>query len=365
MSIANNQVMKHFYCLTLLLVIGCGSVSQPPQDTPPKMNQQFSIALHGGAGNIAKRGLTPDQEAAYKAKLAEALDHGRTLLAGGANATDVVEEVIKILEDSPLFNAGKGSVFSHEGHNEMDAAIMDGKTLDAGALCNVRTIKNPISAARAIMRDSKFVLLSGTGAEQFAREHDIEIVDTSYFFTQSRWDEYLKIRDSKKVKLDNDNSSGLYEPFNPSVDKYGTVGCVVMDRYGNLAAGTSTGGIANKQYNRIGDSPLIGCGTYADNNTCAVSCTGHGEDFIRVAAARNVAALLEYRHVKLKTAVARTLKRITALKGRGGMIAIDKKGHIVMDMTTSGMFRAAATEKGVTCVEIYKKNPANGRATTP
>lgn len=365
MSIANKQVMNHFRYLAFLLVIGCGSVSQPPQDTPPKMKEQFSIALHGGAGNIAKRSLTPQQEAEYEAKLREALDTGRSMLAKGETAVNTVEAVIRILEDSPLFNAGKGSVFSHEGHNEMDAAIMDGHTLDAGALANVRTIRNPISAAKSIMQDSKFVFLSGTGAEEFAKEHNIEIVDTTYFFTQARWDEYLKIRDSKKVKLDNDNSSGLYEPFNPSADKYGTVGCVVMDRYGNLAAGTSTGGIVNKQYNRIGDSPLIGCGTYADNNSCAVSCTGHGEDFIRVAAARNVAALLEYRHVSLKTAVARTLKKIVAFKGRGGIIAIDKKGHIVMDMTTTGMFRASATEKGVDSVAIYRSKPSQPAVKKP
>ncbi len=343
--------------LLFVLVIGlaaCRTVPNKATESAPKMNERFSIALHGGAGNIAKRGLTPEQEAAYQDKLREALDKGRKLLSEGAQAVDVVEEVIKILEDSPLFNAGKGSVFSHEGHNEMDAAIMDGKTLDAGALTNVRTIRNPISAAKAIMRKSKFIFLSGTGAEAFAKENDIEIVDTSYFFYQPRWDEFLKIRDSKKVKLDNDSSSGAIDSFNSSIDKYGTVGCVVMDRYGNLAAGTSTGGIVNKQYNRIGDSPLIGSGTYANNATCAVSCTGHGEDFIRVVAAHNVSSLIENRGVKLKTAVSRTISKITALKGRGGIIAVDNKGHIVMDMNTTGMFRAAATEKGVECVAIYK-----------
>lgn len=346
------------YLLLSLLFFKISSIdAQEKQQTinSPKMNTNFSIAIHGGAGNMAKKNLTPEKEAEYKDKLKEALEKGRYMLAAGGDATDVVEAVIKIMEDSPLFNAGKGSVFSHEGHNEMDAAIMDGKTLDAGTLANVRTIKNPISAAKAIMKKSKFVFLSGIGAEKFAKENNIEIVDTSYFFYQPRWDEYMKIRDSKKVKLDNDSSGELFEePFNSSIDKYGTVGCVVMDRYGNLAAGTSTGGIVNKEYNRIGDSPLIGSGTYANNNTCAVSCTGHGEDFIKLVVAHDVSALIEYKKLKLKTAVAKVIKKITDIKGRGGLIAIDKKGNIVMDMNTNGMFRGSATEKGIQQVSIYK-----------
>lgn len=188
----------------------------------------------------------------------------------------------------------------------------------------------------------------------FSKENYIEIVDTSYFFYQPRWDEFVKIRDSKKVKLDNDSSTGMLDSFNSSIDKYGTVGCVVMDRYGNLAAGTSTGGIVNKDYNRIGDSPIIGAGTYANNKTCAISCTGHGEDFIKIVAAYDVSALIEYKHLKIKTAVARVLKKLTDIKGRGGLIAIDHKGNIVMDMNTDGMFRASANQDGVLHVAIYK-----------
>jgi len=345
------------YLVMLLLIISCNGIAAQEKKQPeiaPKMNSNFSIAIHGGAGNMAKKNLTPEKEAEYKDKLKEAIDKGRSMLADGAEAVDVVEAVIKILEDSPLFNAGKGSVFSHEGHNEMDAAIMDGKTLDAGTLANVRTIKNPISAAKAIMRKSKFVFLSGTGAEKFAKENKVEIVDTSYFFYQPRWDEYIKIRDSKNIKLDHDNSSGMLEPFNSSIDKYGTVGCVVLDRFGNLAAGTSTGGIVNKEYNRIGDSPIIGAGTYANNATCAVSCTGHGEDFIKLVVAHDVAALMEYKRLKLKTAVARVIKKLTDIKGRGGLIAIDHKGNIVMDMNTNGMFRASATQEGIQVVAINK-----------
>jgi beta-aspartyl-peptidase (threonine type) len=326
---------------------------QQPEKAP-KMNSNFSIAIHGGAGNMAKKNLTPEKEAEYKVKLQEAIDKGRTMLADGAEAVDVVEAVIKIFEDSPLFNAGKGSVFAHDGTNQMDAAIMDGKTLDAGTLANVRTIKNPISAAKLIMKKSKFVFLSGKGAEKFAKENNIKIVDTSYFFYKPRWDEFIKIRDSKNIKLDHDNSSGMLEPFNSSIDKYGTVGCVVMDRYGNLAAGTSTGGIVNKDYSRIGDSPIIGAGTYANNKTCAISCTGHGEDFIKLVAAHDVSVLMEYKHLKLKTAVSRVIKKLTDIKGRGGIIAIDHKGNIVMDMNTNGMFRASANQDGVIGVAIYK-----------
>ncbi len=350
MSYINYFIVLMVFCYSNTI---CAQEKQQSEKAP-KMNSNFSIAIHGGAGNMAKKNLTPEKEAEYKAKLQEAIEKGRTLLADGTEAIDVVEAVIKILEDSPLFNAGKGSVFAHDGTNQMDAAIMDGKTLDAGTLANVRTIKNPISAAKLIMKKSKFVFLSGKGAEKFAKENNIEIVDTSYFFYQPRWDEFIKIRDSKKVKLDNDSSSGMLDPFNSSIDKYGTVGCVVMDRYGNLVAGTSTGGIVNKDYNRIGDSPIIGAGTYANNKTCAVSCTGHGEDFIKLVAAHDVATLIEYKKLKLKTAVARVIKKLTDIKGRGGIIAIDHKGKIIMDMNTNGMFRASANQDGVLDVAIYK-----------
>jgi len=243
----------------------------------------------------------------------EALQKGYEMLANGNTAVDAVEAVIKVLEDSPLFNAGKGSVFTHEGTNEMDAAIMNGETLDAGAVANVRTIKNPISAAKMVMKKSKFVLLSGKGADKFAKINNLEIVDTSYFFYQPRWDEYIKVRDSKSTKLDHDNSSGDATPKN-TIDKYGTVGCVALDMCGNLAAGTSTGGIVNKEFNRIGDSPLIGSGTYANNKTCAVSCTGHGEDFIKIVAAHDVSAQMEYKNLSLTEATDEVIKKLVVLK---------------------------------------------------
>ncbi len=330
------------------------SQENKPTETTPKMNSKFCLAIHGGAGNMLKKGLTPEKETEYLNTMKEALQKGYGMLAQGSEAVDVVEAVIKVLEDSPLFNAGKGSVFSHDGTNEMDAAIMDGKSLDAGAVATVRKIKNPISAAKAIMRKSKFVFLSGKGAEKFAALNNIEIVDSTYFFTQARWDEYLKVKDSKKTKLDHDNSSGYLEPFNSSTDKYGTVGCVVLDGFGNLAAGTSTGGTVNKDYNRIGDSPIIGAGTYANNKTCAVSCTGHGEDFIKLVAAYDVSALMEYKKLKLKTAAKRVIKKITEIKGRGGLIAVDHKGNISMEFSTNGMFRGAVDKDGKMEVYIYK-----------
>jgi L-asparaginase / beta-aspartyl-peptidase len=345
------------YFVMVVIVLSSYSMhsqEKKPIENTPKMNTKFCIAIHGGAGNMLKKGLTPEKEAAYKSKLQEALQKGYSMLAQGSEAVDVVEAVIQVLEDSPLFNAGKGSVFSHEGKNEMDAAIMDGKTLDAGAVANVQTIKNPISAAKTVMKKSKFVLLSGKGAEKFAELNQLEIVDTSYFYTQERWDEYLKVRDSKKTKLDHDNSSGMVEPFNSSTDKYGTVGCVVLDAFGNLAAGTSTGGTVNKEYNRIGDSPIIGAGTYANNKTCAVSCTGHGEDFIKLVAAYDVSALMEYKKLKLKTAASRVIKKIEAIKGRGGLIAIDHKGNIAMEFSTNGMFRGSIDKEGKLEVYIYK-----------
>jgi beta-aspartyl-peptidase (threonine type) len=271
----------HLILLTIFMnkfIFGQISESNHTVKTKP-----IAIAIHGGAGNIQKRKLTPEQEQEYLNVMNFALEEGYKQLSEGKSGVDVVVAVIQILEDSPLFNAGKGSVFSNEGKNEMDAAIMDGKNLMCGAVTNLRHVKNPISLAKAIMLDSQYVFLNGEGAEKFAKINGIELVDTAYFFDKKRWDEMLKLRDSTKTILDNEGRGQKDEL--DSISKYGTVGCVVLDSYGNLTAGTSTGGITNKRYNRIGDSPIIGSGTYANNNTCAISCTGHGEDFIRIVAA--------------------------------------------------------------------------------
>lgn len=348
--------MKYFsFCLftTLLFTVGAPAHSQMINFKRQKMKSNYAIAIHGGAGNLVKLNLSPDQQKEFKDKMQEALQLGYDKLKAGDSAINVAEMVIKVLEDSPLFNAGKGAVFTHDGTNEMDAAIMDGSNLKAGAVADVRTIKNPVSAAKAVMQNSQFVLLSGTGAEQFAKEQDIEIVDTSYFYTPQRWNQLLKVRDSVESPLDHD-STGMI--INNLPDKFGTVGCVVLDRFGNLAAATSTGGTVNKRYKRIGDSPLIGCGTYANNKTCAVSCTGHGEDFIRLVAAYDVSALMEYKGMTLSEATYEVIfTKLKAIDGRGGLIAIDNKGNISFRFNTKGMYRGYVNRHGKIVTHIFKE----------
>jgi beta-aspartyl-peptidase (threonine type) len=284
----------------------------------------FALAIHGGAGNIKPGVFTPEQEAAYKSKLYEALQLGIAKLNNGDSALFVVVEVIKLLEDSPLFNAGKGAVFTHESKNELDASIMDGKTLNAGGVASVTTIKNPIAAAFEVMRNSKHVLLSGTGAETFAKAQNIEMVDPQYFYTEKQW-ENLK----KEQVCDS---------------KMGTVGCVVLDKYGNIAAGTSTGGMTNKMYGRIGDSPIIGAGTYADNATCAVSATGHGEYFMRYNVSYDISARMKYLNESIEKASNTVIEQLNKVGGKGGVICIDKNGNINMPFNTQGMFRAYCKE---------------------
>lgn len=343
---------KIFFFIGIFILYSHNSVSS--QKNNRKMSnskQKIAIAIHGGAGNIKKRNLTPEQEIAYLEVLDDALNTGYRSLQEGRTAIDVVEIVIKKLEDSPLFNAGKGSVFSNEGKNEMDAAIMDGKSLNCGAVTNLRHVKNPISLAKAIMLDSQYVFLNGSGAEKFAKIKGIELVDTAYFFDQKRWNEMLKLRDSTKTILDNDR--GQHEE-NDGISKFGTVGCVILDMHGDLAAGTSTGGITNKRYNRIGDSPIIGSGTYANNKTCAISCTGHGEDFIRIVAAHQVHSYMFLSKMSLrKSAENVIMKELTQIGGRGGLIGVDKKGNITFQFNTSGMFRAGINSDGEKTLSIY------------
>lgn len=296
--------------------------------------QSFGLVIHGGAGVIKKENMTPELEKQYETKLTEALAKGYSILESGGSSHDAVEQTIKIMENSPLFNAGKGAVFTHDGYNELDAAVMDGKTLEAGAVAGVRNVKNPISLARKIMDNSVHVMLSGKGALEFAREQGLEIVDSSYFFTERRWKSLQKV-------LKN--------------EKFGTVGCVALDKEGNLFAGTSTGGMTNKQYGRIGDSPIIGAGTYANNNTCAISATGHGEFFIRFTVAHQISALMEFKNYSLDNAanlvINETLKKAG---GDGGVIGIDRNGKITMPFNTPGMFRGFATSDGKRGVYIYK-----------
>ncbi len=318
---------------TLILAISIIIFScNQPQTSITKPD--YVIVIHGGAGNASNRDINKDQQKEYKEKLSEALAIGEEILINGGTCIEAIEKTINFLEDCPLFNAGKGAVFTHDGYNELDASIMQGWDLNAGAVAGVRDIKNPISAAIKVMTDSKHVMMSGSGASEFAKGQGLEIVDSSYFFTENRWNSLQNILKS---------------------EKHGTVGCVVLDKYGNLAAGTSTGGMTNKKFNRIGDSPIIGAGTYANNNTCAVSATGHGEFFIRYTVAHDISALMEYKNMSLEDASNLVInQKLVNAGGTGGIIAIDKNGNISMTFNTNMMFRAYAKSTGEKEVAIFK-----------
>ncbi|MFM2207593.1 MAG: hypothetical protein RL213_1568 [Bacteroidota bacterium] len=317
------------------------------------MNHKTGIAIHGGAGNLVKLNLSAEKQAEFRQKLSEALDSGNAVLQRGGTSLDAVVAAVKILEDSPLFNAGKGSVFTSEGKIEMDAAIMDGRDLRAGAVAGVRTVKNPILAARKVMENSQHVFLSGKGADEFAKNQGLEIADTSYFFDQYRWDQLMRIRNPEGKSSDSTNT-GSIDPVGEANEKFGTVGAVAVDRYGNLAAATSTGGVVNKRFGRIGDSPLIGAGTYADNATCAVSCTGRGEEFIRLVAAKDIADMVGYKgYTAAKAAEVFIQEKLKKIGGRGGLIIMDPYGHASAFFNTTGMYRAYFDEQGDKVVRIY------------
>jgi beta-aspartyl-peptidase (threonine type) len=306
--------------------------SQTDKTTPAK--QEWAIVIHGGAGVITRDKMSPAMDKEYREALSVALNTGRQILADGGTALEAVEKTINVMENNPLFNSGKGAVFTHEGRNEMDASIMDGSNLDAGAVACVTDIKNPITAARYVMTNSPHVLLSGAGASEFAKEQGLEIVPPSYFYTEKRYQELQQML--KK-------------------DKHGTVGCCALDKNGNLAAGTSTGGMSDKRYNRIGDSPIIGAGTYANNNTCAVSCTGHGEFFIRWTVAHDISALMEYKGLTLDQASNLVVKdKLVKAGGSGGVICVDKTGNISMPFNSEGMFRGYAKADGNGGIFIYR-----------
>jgi len=315
--------------------------------------KKYVLVIHGGAGTITKESMTPEKEKAYTEKLSEALKAGFSEIQKGNSSVEAVAASIVILENSPLFNAGKGAVFTADGKNEMDAAIMFGKNKSAGAIAGVHTIKNPIKAALAVMQNSPHVMLSGKGAEDFAYSQKLDIVLPSYFWTKERWDGLQKIKKKEAEKtLGKNEENAILESY--EIDqKFGTVGAVALDKNGNLAAGTSTGGMTNKKWNRIGDAPIIGAGTYADQNV-GISCTGWGEFFIRATAARTIAAKIEYQNKDVKTAAQETIDEIEKLGGDGGLIALDKNGNIAMPFNTSGMYRGSITEKGEIEIEIYK-----------
>ena len=349
-----HKMKKTTLFIYLILFLPILVLSQEKKQTP---NKNFALAIHGGAGTILKKNMSTELEKEYTDKLNEALKKGYDTLSKGGTSIDAVIVSIKILEDSPLFNAGKGSVFTADGKNEMDASIMNGKTLMAGSVAGVRTIKNPITAARCVMEKSPHVMMVGVGAEKFAKQCKCEFADTSYFFEQKRWDQLQKIKKAEQLQLDHSDTTSFVEPTDIDLKdkKFGTVGLVALDQYGNLAAGTSTGGMTNKKFGRVGDAPIIGAGTYANNKTCAVSCTGHGEFFIRSVVAYDVSALMEYKGLSLADAANEVvMKKLVTLGGEGGLIAIDAKGNITMPFNSAGMYRGYMKSDGSKELLIYK-----------
>ena len=312
----------------------------------------FTLAIHGGAGTILKEDMTDELEVAYLKGLKEALNAGFDILTEGGSAVNAVKIANIILEDNVFFNAGRGSVFTKKGVQEMDAAIMDGSTLNAGAVSGVRNVRNPIALANEVMRNSNHVFLSGKGANDFAIKQGIKLEPDEYFFSPFRYDQWKEIRDSDNYSLDHTHQD-LEEMMKDK--KFGTVGAVACDINGNIAAATSTGGMTNKKYGRIGDSPIIGCGTYANNKTCAISCTGHGEMFIRAVAAYDVSCLIEYKNYSLQQAMNIVVHdKLIKIGGEGGMIGVDAKGNAAMVFNSAGMYRAIKNSNGIEEVAIYK-----------
>lgn len=329
--------MKNMFPATIIaLAVATIAPAQEPKTS------RAMLVVHGGAGTIRRATMTPDMELQVRSSLEKALRTGQGVLTRGGSSLDAVEATIRILEDDPLFNAGKGAVFTHEGRNELDAAIMDGRTKKAGAVAGVTIIRNPISAARAVMEKSPHVMMAGRGAELFATKMGLEIVDPSYFWTEKRWK-------ALQEELIREQKAQTVEP-----KEHGTVGAVAVDGNGNLAAGTSTGGLTNKQFGRIGDSPIIGAGTYAENESCAVSASGVGEYFIRWTVAYDIAALMKYRGMSVGDAANEVIHRKLPAEGEGGVIALDRNGNFAMTFNSEGMYRGWIGADGVPHVSIYK-----------
>ncbi|AHJ98898.1 isoaspartyl peptidase/L-asparaginase family protein [Hymenobacter swuensis] len=374
------MLFSRFFRATLLAALLTSPALLQAQSATPSTAapdaSRITLVIHGGAGTITRALMTPEKEKAYQDALNQALDAGYAVLKKGGTALDAVEASVRFMEDSPLFNAGKGAVFTHDGRNEMDAAIMDGRNLAAGSVAGVTVVRNPIRAARAVMEKSEHVLLTGSGAEQFAREKGLAIVPPSYFYTEARYQQLQQAlaeerkpgspdqlnaptspSEKSKVKLKGGKPQSTALPESQIFTegkKYGTVGAVALDQFGNLAAATSTGGMTNKRYGRVGDAPIIGCGTYADNQSCAVSCTGWGEYFIRATVARDVAARVELLHQPVAEAAQATMDKVGKMGGDGGLIALDRQGNIALPFNSAGMYRAYVKANGERQVQIYK-----------
>ena len=337
--------MKHILSLLVLLfVVGCTAVKDNREPT-------FGIVIHGGAGTILKENMSAEMEQAYREKLAEAVATGHAILKAGGTSQDAVEQTIHVMENSPLFNSGKGAVLTAGESIALDASFMDGKTLDAGAIAGVKHIKNPISAAIKVMNNSPHVMLAGAGADQFAAEQGLDTVPESYFITERRFDALKRVQEKEANK--NLSFNAVEEQYFKN-QRIGTVGCVALDLQGNLAAGTSTGGMTNKKWDRIGDAPIIGAGTYANNASCGVSATGWGEFFIRSVVAHDIAALVEYKNLSIQEASKIVLQKVEDLGGDGGVVVLDSRGNVAMEFNTPGMYRAHMNASGELNVKIYK-----------
>jgi len=308
------------------------------------MKSEIALAIHGGAGTILKANITSEKEKEYREALNESLCEAYEILKNGGSGLEAVERAVMTMEDSDLFNAGKGSVFTAEGKHEMEASIMCGKTLEAGAVANVRNIKNPVLLSKKVLENEDFVFLSGKGANEFADEHQIEVKPDDYFYSEHRYNQWQNVKKSEGMVLDHDGDR-----------KFGTVGAVALDSEGNIAAATSTGGLTNKKYGRLGDSAVVGSGVYANNKTCAVSCTGYGEFFLRGVVAYDISCLMEYKKLTLEEAAHEVInKKMTEMKGEGGAIAIDAKGNIALPFNSEGMYRGYIKSDGKPIVHIYK-----------
>lgn len=339
MYLLKRSMAVRFVLLAGMLVPAIGLPGCKEHAMEANKKNTWALAIHGGAGVITRASMDRSAEQAYRMALYSALGKGEEILAAGGSSLDAVEAVVRFLEDDPLFNAGRGAVFTYEGKNEMDASIMDGRDRSAGAVSGVSHVRHPITLARAVKEHSPHVFLSGRGAETFAREQGVELVDSSWFYTERRWQSHLQGLESEKQTAE---------------QKHGTVGAVALDQHGNLAAATSTGGMTNKRWNRVGDTPVIGAGTFADNATCAVSSTGHGEYFIRWAVAHDIAAMMEYGHATLEAAANHVvMDKLVQAGGEGGVIAVDRSGHIAMPFNSEGMYRGYAIP-GERFVGIFK-----------
>jgi beta-aspartyl-peptidase (threonine type) len=350
--------MKNFLFIIAILLFSfsCKEELISKQNETVVKQNEFAIIIHGGAGTILKKNLSDEKEEEYKLKLEQAIRTGHTILKNGGTSQEAVVKTIQVMEASPLFNAGKGAVFTHEETNELDASFMDGKTLNAGAVAGVMNVKSPIELAVKIMTDSDHVMLSGKGASAFAKEKGLEIVAPSYFYTERRFNALQNIKNKEKMELKSADKKAAFYDADIKNSKFGTVGCVALDKDGNIAAGTSTGGMTNKRWGRIGDAPIIGSGTYANNKTCGVSSTGWGEYFIRSQVAYDISAQMEYQQKSLKEATADVIQnKLTKLGGTGGVVALDKNGNMSFEFNTTGMYRASMNDKGELLVKIYKE----------